>query len=65
MDAFSKVLSINNNDIFIWREYISSCIFSKEYKKAINEINNALKIFPNNLHFIYPQSIKKSISWMI
>ena len=52
MDAFSKVLSINNNDIFIWREYISSCIFSKEYKKAINEINNALKIFPNNLDLL-------------
>ena len=52
MEAFSKVLSINNNEIFIWREYISSCIFSKEYKKAINEINNALKIFPNNLDLL-------------
>ena len=52
MNVFEKVLRINNSDLFIWREYVSSCIFSKEYEKAISETYRALDIFKDNIDLL-------------
>lgn len=52
MRAFQKALSIDCSDLFVWREFISSCVFSGHLKKALKECNNALKLFPDNLDLL-------------
>lgn len=52
MDVFKKALAVNNSDLFVWREYISSCIFSGHIHRALAEVNNALKLFPSNIQLL-------------